>query len=180
MDTSTTRVTAEEFFDLPETTQPMELLDGEIVVSPAPTYNHQQIVLRLALMLSERVTEIGGDIALSPIDVRLDEFNVVQPDILWRAPDSRCVLLNQRLSGPPELVIEILSPSTSRTDKSHKFRLYERHSVIEYWIVDPSNQHVDLYHLVEGKFQRIDTFVPGDMMESPQLGNIPVDAIFKE
>ena len=180
METSKTRVTADEFLELPETLQPPELLDGEIIVSPTPTTDHQRIVLRLTLLLSQKVTEKGGEVALSPLDVRFDEFNVVQPDVMWLAPNSRCTEIDQRLSGPPELVIEVLSPSTSRRDKREKFRLYERHGVTEYWIVDPSNRYVELWHLVDGRFQAIDTFTPGETFESPQLGEIIVDAIFEQ
>lgn len=178
METSRTRLTADEFALLPETPQPTELLDGEIIVSPTPTPNHQRIVARLARLLDHKLAERGGEVLFAPLDVQLDEYNVVQPDVMWLAPNSRCIEVNQRLSGPPELVVEILSPSTSRRDRREKFRLYERHQVNEYWIVDPTNALVELWHLVDKRFQQIDLFTPGETFESPQLGTITVDAIF--
>jgi Uma2 family endonuclease len=180
METSKTRLTADEYFALPETSEPMELLDGELVVSPTPTMDHQRIVLSLALMLSQKAVEFGVEVVISPMDVMLDDSNVVQTDILRLAPNSRCSLYNQRLSGPPELVVEILSPSTSRRDKRQKFRLYERHGIAEYWIIDPTNQFVELWHLVDGSYQMIDVFSPGSVFESPQLGTIEVNVIFKD
>lgn len=179
METSKTRLTAHEYFALPETSEPTELLDGELVVSPPPTPIHQRIVTNLFALLLERVNSVGGELFTSPIGLYLDEENIPQPDFLWLGPNTKCIVGPQYLSGPPELVIEILSPSTSRRDKRQKFRLYERHGVAEYWIIDPTNQFVDLWHLVDGAYQSIDTFTPGDTFQSPQLGAIEVNAIFK-
>ena len=79
--------------------------------------------------------------------------NAVQPDVLWNSPASRCVLVDDAyFRGAPDLVVEVLSPSTALRDKQTKFRLYEKYGVREYWIVEPTAQYVEVWALVEAKF----------------------------
>jgi Uma2 family endonuclease len=130
-----TRMTAVEFSRLPETTTLTELIDGELIVSPSPKTDHQRVVLRLARLLMEAVQ--GGEVLIVPLDVYLDGDNVLQPDLFWVGPESACLLQDDGYwHGPPDLIIEVISPGSSRMDKVIKFNLYERHDVREYWLVD--------------------------------------------
>jgi Uma2 family endonuclease len=130
-----TKMTAAEFLQLPETTEHIELIDGEIVVAPSPRDSHQYTGFESAKYI-ERIAP-HGRIRVSPIDLHLDESNVVQPDVMWNGPDSPCVLIDDAFwQGSPDLVLEILSPSTALRDKREKFRLYEKYGVREYWIAD--------------------------------------------
>jgi Uma2 family endonuclease len=162
------RMTAREFFELPETTQPTQLLDGEVLVSPTPVPKHQRLSGRLFRLVEDIVPH--GVVFYSPIDVYLDEANVPQPDIVWVAEGSRCRVTDKRLEGPPDLVIEILSPGTARVDKIRKFRLYERFGVREYWIADPLEAYIEVYTLVDGQFRLHGIFGPEDTFTSPLLG----------
>ncbi len=174
-----TRMTAKAFFELPETNIPTELIDGELIVSPAPIPDHQSASIELIFLLKGLIP--NGKLFHAPIDVYLDESNIVQPDILWVAQDSQCFIGDKRLEGAPDLVIEILSPSTARRDKNKKFLLYEKYGAREYWLVDPQAQYVEVWRLEEGKFAPKGVFGPGDTFISVVLADQSVDVskIFK-
>lgn len=154
-----TQLTADDFALLPETNaHPIELIAGGIVVSPAPRPLHQRIVLRLATLLSGLLTT--GDLYLAPIDLKLDDLHVVQPDLLWIAADGRCRVTETRLEGAPDLIIEVLSPSSSKHDQVTKLRLYAAHDVAEYWIADP-NGVVHVFSHAEGAYRLVGIFGGG-------------------
>ncbi|MBC7870174.1 MAG: Uma2 family endonuclease, partial [Chitinophagaceae bacterium] len=130
------KITADEYFQLPETNTPMELIDGEIIQMPSPVPNHQAVVGDLCVLLKQNVKSLGGRVFVSPLDVYLDDINVPQPDVMWLAPNSRCQVGEKRLSGAPDLIAEVLSPGSVSHDRRKKFRLYQQFGVREYWIVD--------------------------------------------
>ncbi len=176
----TEKMTATEFLELPETVLPTELINGEVFRMPAPQLNHQDVVLQIALFLKQRLTT--GKIYVAPVDVYLDEINVVQPDVLWIAPDNtRCISFQGKyLRGAPDLVIEVFSPGTARRDKREKFRLYQKYGVREYWMVDPLEQFIEVWQLVKEKFVLVDVYGPGEVFNSPLIGEVDVKAIFPE
>ncbi len=88
----------------------------------------------------------------APIDVQLSEFDIVQPDIVIILNENVRKITPTKIKVAPHLVVEILSPSTSGTDRTIKKDLYERSGVVEYWIVDPFEQQVDQWVLREGKY----------------------------
>jgi Uma2 family endonuclease len=154
-----TRMTAKAFFELPESNLPTELIDGELIVSPAPIPEHQNVSVELIILLRGLIP--NGKLYHAPIDVYFDEANSVQPDIVWVAEGSQCFIGDKRLEGAPDLVIEILSPLTARRDKNKKFLLYEKHGVREYWLVDPLAQYIEVWRLEDGKFVPKGVFGPG-------------------
>lgn len=172
-----TRMTAAQYFELPETNQPMMLLNGEVIEMPSPTFEHQTTVLRLGAWLLQRCSEIGGSAVIAPMDVYFDEANIPQPDVMWVAPNSQCVIEQKRLVGAPDLIIEVLSPSTALYDKRDKFRLYEKHGVREYWLVDPALKLIEVWQLVDGKFMLLDVYGAGETFTSPLLGAVAVGAV---
>jgi len=151
MATTKTRMTAQDYKQLPETAQPMELIDGEIIVSPTPKLTHQMISIRLSSLLTQIVTR--GMVIAAPMDVYLDGQNAVQPDVFWvSGPDSLCKRgEDDYLYGAPDLVCEILSPGTVKRDRQTKFILYEIHGVKEYWLLDQANQLIEVYTRQEEK-----------------------------
>lgn len=175
------KMTAAEFFALPESMLPTQLIDGAMLVSPAPELTHQDVVLLVAIFLKHKAP--GGKVYIAPVDVHLDDHNVPQPDILWIAPDGKAVSVEgKHLRGAPDLVVEVLSPGTSRLDKKQKFQLYEKHGVREYWMIDPAGQWLEVWSLAEEdgkrKFNLVGVFGPGDEFTSPLLGPIQVSALF--
>jgi len=93
-----------------------------------------------------------GEVLVAPMDVYLDEENVFQPDILFIAKENFSLIEKDGIHGPPDIVIEILSPSNAYLDVSAKLRIYEKCGVKEYFIVDPSSKDVTRYSLVKGKY----------------------------
>jgi len=144
-DSARIQITAQEFLALDETNQIRELIDGEIVVNP-PKLPHQRIV-RWVLRYLEGVIP-SGELWVAPTGVYFDELNVPEPDVFWVSDDNTTCVPNAEntyLRGAPDLIIEVLSSATTRTDRVTKFQLYEKYSVHEYWIVDPIEMHVEVW-----------------------------------
>lgn len=143
-DMTRTRTTLEEFQALPESLEHIELIDGELIVSPTPKFRHQNAVGNTFLLLQKLPQ---GKVVLSPMDVYLDDENVVQPDVFWvSGAESLCKLGSDGYwHGAPDLVVEVLSPSTARRDHREKFALYERFGTREYWLVDPEAEFVEVF-----------------------------------
>jgi Uma2 family endonuclease len=115
----------------------LELIEGEIVVTPAPAPFHQVIAHRLAVMLDRAIEPADfGAIMQSPLDIFFDEHTVVQPDLADLLRNRMDQFGSQKVKGPPSLVVEILSPSTSARDRGDKRKLYARFGVPEFWLVD--------------------------------------------
>ena len=113
-----------------------ELLYGRLLVTPAPSALHQLVVGEILRLLQDFARSRGGFAVVSPVDVRLADHSVVQPDVIYVSP-SRTSIIRRRVEGTPDLVVEVLSPGTTRRDLGEKLRLYAEAGVIEYWIVDP-------------------------------------------
>jgi len=133
---------------------PYQLIEGELVMTPSPTTFHQIISGNIFVKMKDVVKEKNsGAVLYSPIDIYLDDENVFQPDIVFIAKQSRDLIKDDGIHGAPDLVIEILSPSTAYYDLKKKFKIYEKFGVKEYWIVDPEMKSVELFSLTEqGKF----------------------------
>jgi Uma2 family endonuclease len=166
---------AAEFFQLPETVLPTELIDGELIEMPSPKPQHQILALNLVALLLP--LSKPGQLLFAPMDVYLDELNVVQPDLMWIAPDSACVIGDKHLTGAPDLVIEILSPGSSTRDRREKFELYQRFGVREYWLVDPGEAHIEVYARKDGSLQRVGVFIGGESIAS-MIGEVRLDNLF--
>jgi Uma2 family endonuclease len=130
------RITAREYFAMPETMQRQDLIDGELIVAPAPIQNHQYIVIRVIGAVQRYCDEHGGCAILSPTDVELDKDLVLQPDAGYIAPGSAATFVDHVI-GPPDLVVEVLSPGTGRAVHERKMEKCARYGVREAWVVDP-------------------------------------------
>ena len=141
------RLTYDDFLLLPDDGLRHEIIDGEHYVTPSPNQRHQELVGRLCLSLGTFLEDRPerGRVFLSPFDVVFSFHDVVEPDLVFVAPDQLDILTAQNIQGTPALVIEILSPSTRKRDQEIKRLLYERTGVREYWLVDPELASVTLY-----------------------------------
>ena len=143
------KLSVDEYFSLPESVRPMELVYGVVREPPAPRYGHQSLVTHLVALLDRHVRERQlGRICVSPIDVVLDETAalVVQPDIIFIAT-GHLDRVNERVWGPPDLVIEVLSPRTAARDRTVKLSWYEQYGVRECWQVDVAGRAIDVIEL---------------------------------
>jgi Uma2 family endonuclease len=177
MVTQRRKMTVSEFLELLETNQFHELIHGEEIPPSSRTMRHQRTAGNLFTFFHHSINH--GEMMNGPMDVYLDDENVVQPDMFWLSenPSAKWIEGNY-LHGAPDLVVEILSSGTVHRDKREKFHLYEKHGVREYWMIDPYNQFLEIYHLNGEQFMRVDVFGPDDACKSPLLGEINVKAIF--
>jgi Uma2 family endonuclease len=133
-----------EYRALPDDGLRYEVLDGELVVVPSPNRRHQSILLELAVQVRARLDARGGGaIYIAPLDVRLHERTVCQPDLLVIATHDLARQPEGFVDGPPLLACEILSPSTRGRDLIRKRSLYARFGVPWYWVLDPDGRSVE-------------------------------------
>ena len=140
------RLTVDEYFSGPETLRPMELVDGMVREPPAPMYGHQSIVTRSTVLLDLHVRAHRlGVVCVSPIDVVLDRAAalVLQPDVVFVAAD-RVDIIEDRIWGAPDLVIEVLSRRTAFRDLTDKLGWYQRYGVRECWFIDPMARTIEV------------------------------------
>ena len=159
-----------------------ELLDGELIMVPAPNLKHQtvqvKLTTRLALFIERQAL---GTLLIAPCDVLVSNNDVVQPDLLFVARQREDLLHDgQKVQGAPDLVVEILSPSTANKDRGIKRKLYGRHGVTEYWLVDPVAETVQIYRLQGEVLLPAHTFGREETLYSPLLTGLELhlDDIF--
>ena len=146
MNSAVTKMTYGQYCLLPEDGNQYELFDGELVMTPSPTRRHQEIVGKLYRRLAEFVDDRSlGEVYIAPLDTIFDQYNVLQPDILFVSKERLAEVGRERIEGAPDLVVEVLSPSTFHKDLRRKMRVYSQFGVREYWIVDPEVRSVELY-----------------------------------
>ena len=164
------KFTYEDYQHTPED-QRFELLDGELTMVPAPNLRHQRIGTRLGALLHAFVQERDlGEVFHAPCDVVLSNTDVVQPDLLFVCEERAHLLLGgDNVLGAPDLVVEILSPSTAGRDRTLKRALYAKHGVKEYWLVDPDARTVTVLRLGAGDFEVAAIYGEGQTMASPTL-----------
>jgi len=131
----------------------LELVNGEILVSPRPNYFHSSVVINLIGILQPYLRQKTLGQLLQDLDTPFDKFTVRRPDILFIAADRiKSVVLGNRLVGVPDLAVEVVSPHNVETDTVDKFALYEKHGIRWYWIIDPEDKTAKCFELREEKY----------------------------
>lgn len=161
---------AADYWQLPEGA-PVELLQGRFVVSPSPNVLHQIVIGVLFDILLEAARRTGGMALLSPMDVVLSDDTILQPDLLYISKARRHII-KQRVEGPPDLAIEIIS-DTGRRDRVEKLNLYARYGVAEYWIVDPDSQLIEFLVNENGRY--VVQSPADDRYQSPRLPEVVIE-----
>lgn len=147
-----TRWTYAEFARLPsEGSKRREIIDGELYVTPSPSSGHQRVVMRVLARLHAFVQEHGlGEVFPGPLDVLFAEGDYLEPDILFVGSRKAGLISDRGVEGPPDLVVEVVSPSTSARDRGIKLDRYRHHGVPEYWIVDAEAGTVEAWSFADG------------------------------
>jgi Uma2 family endonuclease len=133
-----------------------EVIDHELYVTPSPGRRHQRIVTDLVTILNGFVRASGlGHVFVSPFDVLFAEGDYLEPDILFVGKGRAGIVTERAVEGAPDLVIEVLSPSTAVRDRGIKLERYRKYGVSEYWVVDIDARSVEIWKLAEGAEQPI-------------------------
>jgi Uma2 family endonuclease len=172
-----TVLTYEDYAALPNDGWRYEIHDGELSVTPTPTFRHQLIITRLLGILHRHVVANDlGEVVPSPITVVLSDTSVVEPDIVYIAKE-RLGIVSARgtIDGAPTLAIEVLSPSTARIDRQTKKQLFERYGVPCYWIVDTDARVIEVYEAVSNAYGVPDRR-SGDLSDLPPFPGLTIDA----
>jgi Uma2 family endonuclease len=186
-----TRLTVEAYHQLAEyeAHDVIQLIDGEVVIGEGnenenkdadavakgystvpPILKHQDIVIAVIGLLLAYVKQHGGKVYTAPTEVYLDAENVYEPDVFYISPQAKCTLEAKRVVGPPDLVVEVLSPSSIKRDRVVKFAAYERNGVGEYWLADPLYNTLEVFTLgQDGSYQRQGLFIAGESFASAGL-----------
>ena len=137
---------------LPEGTL-CQLINNNLVMSPSPLDIHQVILMEIFYELQSFIKKNKiGRLRVSPYDVHFSRQNILQPDIIFIANDNLDKIEKNGFKGAPDIVIEILSPSTSRYDIEDKKLVYERYGVKEYFIIEPNSKSVNIFSLYNEEF----------------------------
>lgn len=167
---------------MPNDSKRREIVEGELFVTPSPNLSHQRISRRLELALAQYLENHPiGEIFDAPLDVILSDFDVLEPDLLLVLNQHRSVLQDW-VRGAPDLVIEILSPTTVANDRGPKLKAYARYGVHEYWIVDPDARAIEVYRLGRDGYELSKIFHERETLTSfllPGFG-LPIAVLFKQ
>ncbi len=153
-----------------------ELINGELIMAPAPVPRHQRVGMRFSNRMGPFIDENAlGELFAAPIDVYLSDTNLVQPDILFISAARAHIITETNIHGAPDLVIEIASPSTQDDDRTVKRELYERFGVLEYWMAYPLTQTVDALRLENGRFVDAGHYGRSETLTTPLLPGLRID-----
>ena len=145
-----------------------ELIEGDLIVVPRPVPRHQRIVFNIILELGVYIKESHVGEVYQEVDVLLGD-NVVAPDIVFISQDRINIIGEKNVQGAPDLVIEVLSPSTRAYDKKKKGALYCRYGVKEYWLVEPDSNLVEIFYLEEKSWRWGGVYDTEDVLVSDLL-----------
>jgi len=166
--------TYDDLLSLPEDGRRFEIIEGELYETPSPSWAHATVVANLISMLIPIVARAGGRWRTAPLDVFFQGADPVQPDIVVLLPDSRALPIERGVDGPPDLLIEVLSPSNRGHDLLTKRSLYARAGVREYWLVDPEARTIEILTLDRDAFHLAVAASGDETPVSPLLGALPL------
>jgi Uma2 family endonuclease len=175
------KFTYEDYCLLPEDRR-YEVIDGEPFVTPAPTLMHQAVKMRLVRILEDFVAASGSGVVLdAPVDVLLSRHDIFQPDILLISGGRRGILGEKYVDGAPDLVVEVLSPSTESRDRDAKAKRYATFGVREMWLVDPAAKTIEVMVNDGEGFRREAIYGEGENVRSTILTGLvfPAGPVFR-
>lgn len=146
------QITWRDAQQMPDDGKRYEAIEGDLYVTPAPKRLHQRVSHRLAVALHRLLVEPGyGEVYEAPFGVEFPATGEgAQPDLLFVSGERLNIIGEDGVRGAPDLVVEILSPTTAARDRGVKLKLYRRHGVARYWIVDPEAKQVEVWEFIGG------------------------------
>jgi Uma2 family endonuclease len=153
------KLTIEDYESFPDDGMRHEILDGDHFVTPSPVIRHQAISRNLTMLVASFLRDQPlGSLFAAPCDVYLSRVDVVVPDLVFVSVAGKAVITEKNIQGPPDLLVEILSPGTRKKDERTKRDRYARFGVREYWIVDPELETVKILWLGETGYDQPQEF----------------------
>jgi len=153
-----------------------EIIEGELFMSPAPSIKHQTILRELSFLLYQFVKKNElGEIFFAPCDIVFSDINIVQPDLIFLSKENHQILTDLNIQGAPDILVEILSPSTKENDQIFKKQIYEKFGVKEYWIIDPGNETAEIWTLKNNKFSLFSEIDKTQTIKSKLLPGLEID-----
>ena len=158
---------------MPDDGRRYEIPGGELVVVPSPRLGHQIAAARLVALLEDYRRRAGGLVVAAPFDVVFGEYDVVQPDVVFFRTERVHLLDPDAVAhASPDIVVEVLSPSTADVDRGRKMRMFARYGVPEYWIVAPSGRRVEVHVLEGSAYRQAQVATGGDIARSVLLPDL--------
>lgn len=175
-----TRWTYEDLEALPDDGKRYEIIEGELHEMPAPNALHAGAITNLITLLAPFVLALGGVWRTAPMDVFMRGADPVQPDVIVLLPDGRAWISLRGVEGPPDLIVEVLSPSNRGHDTLTKRALYGRAGIREYWIVDPEARTIEVLALAADALHSRGIVSGEALVVSPLLPSVafPASAVF--
>jgi len=171
--------TYNDLLQTPDDGNRYEIIDGVLLVAPAPNLDHQDISLALTRIVDAYVRRHRlGRMYYAPVDVRLSPHDIVEPDLLFIRRDRLDIIDSRKyVMGPPDLPVEIISPTSRKIDQERKFALYARSGVPEYWLLDGVNRSLRMFRLDGDRYLAVEptegrlesTVIPGLVLDPAAL-----------
>ncbi|MBP7332183.1 MAG: Uma2 family endonuclease [Firmicutes bacterium] len=153
-----------------------EVLEGMLIKEPSPSVIHQRVSRRLQRILEDYfdACDPEGEIFNAPLDVTFHDVTVVQPDLFYVSGEQKLIVKDARVDGPPALVVEILSPSSSRKDRLQKLRIYREAKVRHYWLVNPEEKTLECFSLRNGAYTLVAAGLDEEVVEHPEFAGLSI------
>jgi Uma2 family endonuclease len=177
-----TKLTYEDLQHIPPDRNRYEIVDGELFVTPSPITLHQRIVTNLSAQLWQHVRKHRlGEVFVAPLDVVFTFSTVLEPDVIFVSKSRRHIVGEKNLTGPPDLVVEVLSESTAKLDREIKPHQYALYGVTEFWRVDPFDRTVEIFRLKQGEYELAARLGFDQNLTSPLLPGLvlPVSSLWE-
>ena len=182
LQTSVPLINRHDYQEMPQGPPYYQVVEGDLLMSPSPKIFHQHIAGTIYRLIANFLEKNPvGEVLIAPVDVFLGDINVYQPDVLFVSDRRHSIITPDGIEGAPDLVVEILSPSTARLDKGSKRKIYARFGVKEFWLVDPQTRTIQVYLLSKDAETPIATHGEKAAFESSLLPGLrfKTAAIFK-
>ncbi|MFC5404610.1 Uma2 family endonuclease [Cohnella soli] len=161
-------MTYDAYAQMPDDGNRYEIFDGVLELMSGPSIPHQVINTKLLLLITQSC-DSDYIVLVAPLDVILSQTNVLQPDLIMVHRNRMDIITKRGIEGPPDLIVEVLSPSSHKRDKVRKMQIYARHDVPEYWVIDPAARTLEQYALADGRYTLGNVFEDDERIDSDKL-----------
>jgi Uma2 family endonuclease len=166
----------DDYASMPDDGKRYEILDGELVVTATPVTRHQRVSRELEFLLHAYVVTHGlGEVFDAPLTVLLDRHTIVEPDLIFVSNARSAIVTERFIEGAPDLLVEILSPSTAPRDRGAKAKLYARFGVEEYWIVDPDARTLEAFDRHHDTYRAVGAYRDGESFSSRLFPGLAIE-----